>query len=144
MFENPSLNTRVGIGKAIGFLFGLLGFIFMTYFLPDVGWMFRWGVLLWYTAVGAMIGVFGVFTYHPVLRIPWPWWLRAPLLGAVMNSILVLFTFDDIQSVMTSLFGESGILSSPFWFAAEGAIIGLVIDYLATRFGGEGKETIGK
>ncbi|MDE0820670.1 MAG: hypothetical protein OSA95_06090 [Opitutales bacterium] len=144
MFENPSLNTRVGIGKAIGFLFGLLGFIFMTYFLPDVGWMLRWGVLLWYTAVGAMIGVFGVFTYHPVLKMPWPWWLRAPLLGAVMNFILVLFAFDDIQSMMTSLFGESGILSSPFWLAAEGAIIGLVIDYLATRFGGEGKETVGK
>lgn len=116
----------------------------MTYFLPDVGWMLRWGVLLWYTAVGAMIGVFGVFTYHPVLKMPWPWWLRAPLLGAVMNFILVLFAFDDIQSMMTSLFGESGILSSPFWLAAEGAIIGLVIDYLATRFGGEGKETVGK
>ena len=40
--------------------------------------------------------------------------------------------------------GEAGILSSPFWFAAEGAVIGLIIDYLATKFGGEGKETVGK
>ena len=144
MFDNPSLITRIAIGKATGFLFGLFGFIFLAYFLPDVGVMIRWGVLLWYTTVGAIIGVFGVFTYHPILKIPFPWWLRAPLLGASMNFVLVLFAFDDIQSMMTSLFGEAGILSSPFWFAAEGAVIGLIIDYLATKFGGEGKETVGK
>jgi uncharacterized membrane-anchored protein YhcB (DUF1043 family) len=32
--------------------------------------------------------------------------------------------------------------TSPFWFVAEGAVIGLVIGYVATRFGGEGKEIV--
>jgi len=144
MFGNPSLMTRIAIGKAIGFLFGLAGFILFPYFLPDAGWLLRWGILLWYTTVGAIIGVFGVFTYHPVLKLPFPWWFRAPLLGAWMNFVLTFFAYDAMQSMMVSLFGEGRMLSSPFWFTAEGAIIGLIIGYFATRFGGEGEETVSR
>jgi len=144
MFENPSLITRIAIGKAIGFLFGLVGFILLPYFLPDAGWLFRWGILLWYTTLGAIIGVFGVFTYHPILKLPFPWWFRASLLGAWMNFVLTFFAFDSMQAMMLSLFGEDGMLTSPFWFTAEGAIIGLIMGYFATRFGGEGKVTVGK
>jgi hypothetical protein len=144
MFGNPSLMTRIVIGKGIGFLFGLAGFILLPYFLPGADWMLRWGILLWYTTVGAIIGVFGVFTYHPLLKLPFPWWFRAPLLGAWMNFVLTLFAYDVMQAMMVSLFGDGGAFSSPFWFTAEGAIVGLVIGYLATRFGGEGVETVGK
>ena len=45
---------------------------------------------------------------------------------------------------MTAFFGEGSALSSPWWFVAEGAIIGLLIGFLATKFGGEGKETVGR
>ncbi len=144
MFGNPSLMTRIAVGKLIGFLFGLAGFIALPYFLADAGWLLRWGILFWYTTVGAIIGVFGVMTYHPVLDLPLPWWFRAGLLGAWMNFVLTFFAFDAFQAVMISLFNKTGILSSPFWFIAEGAIIGLFIGYLATRFGGEGKEIVGK
>ena len=41
-----------------------------------------------------------------------------------------------------SLIGADGILTSPIWLAAAGAVVGLVIGYFATRFGGEGKETV--
>jgi hypothetical protein len=144
MFTNPSLVTRIAIGKAIGFLFGFIGFVFLPYFLPDASWLLRWGILLWYTTVGAIIGVFGVFTYHPILKLPLPWWFRAPLLGAWMNFVLTFFAYKAMQDMMFSVFGENGLLSSPFWFVLEGAIIGLIIGYLATRFGGEGKETVEK
>lgn len=144
MFKNPSLMIRIGIGKAIGFLFGLIGLIFIAYFLPEVDWLLRWGVLLWYSTLGAIIGVFGVFTYHPILKLPLLWWFRAPLIGAWMNFVLTFFAYDAMQAIMLSLFGEKGILTSPFWFVAEGAVIGLIMGYLATRFGGEGKETVGK
>jgi len=106
--------------------------------------LIRWGILLWYTTLGAIIGVFGVFIWHPVLKLPMPWWIRAPMLGAWMNFVLTFFVYDTMKAMMTSLFGADGILTSPFWFAAEGAIVGLVIGYFATRFGGEGKETVGK
>jgi len=142
MFGNPSLMTRIAIGKSIGFLFGLVGFIMLPYFLPEAGWLIRWGILLWYTTLGAVIGVFGVITYHPVLKLPMPWWFRAPLMGAWMNFVLTFFAYDVMQAMMTSTFGDDGVLSSPFWFTAEGAIVGLVIGFFATRYGGEGKETV--
>ncbi len=149
MFEKtllvkPSLVKRIAIGKVIGLLFGIMGFIFVPYFLPDAGDFLRWGILLWYTTLGAIIGVFGVFTYHPILKSPLPWWFRAPALGAWMNFVLVFFAHDVMQAMMISVFGENGVLISPFWFVAEGALIGLVIDYFATRFAGEGISTVGK
>ena len=61
-----------------------------------------------------------------------------------MNFVLTFFAYDTMQQMMLSLFGEEGMMSSPFWFTAEGTIIGLVIGYFATQLGGEGKETIGK
>lgn len=144
MFGNPSLITRIAIGKVIGFLFGLAGFILIPYFLPEATLMFRWGILLWYITVGAIIGVFGVFTYHPILKLPFPWWFRAPLLGAWMNFVLTFFAYDVMKMMLSSMLGEEGVLSSPFWFTAEGALVGLVIGYFATRFGGEGKDTVGQ
>jgi hypothetical protein len=142
MFANPSLTTRIAIGKAIGFVFGLAGFIFLPFFYPEAGWLLRWGILLWYTTVGAIIGVFGVYTRHPILNLPMPWWFRAPLLGAWMNFVLTFFAYDTMSDVMTGMFGEQGLLTSPFWFTAEGAVVGIVIGYVATRFGGEGREAL--
>lgn len=94
--------------------------------------------------MGAIIGVFGVITYHPILKLPYPWWFRAPLLGAWMNFVLVFFAYDVMQSMMVVMFGENGALISPFWFITEGAMIGLIIGFFATRFGGEGEKTVGK
>lgn len=144
MFENPSLFTRIAVGKGIGFLFGLTGFIFLPYFWPESGWFLRWGILLWYTTLGAIIGVFGVVTWNPVLKVRLPWWVRAPFIGAWMNFVLTFFAYDTLKAVMESMFGPDGFLASPFWIVAEGAMIGLVIGYFATRFGGEGSELVAR
>lgn len=138
MFEAPSLMKRIAIGKAIGFLFGLAGFIFLPALMPDVEPTLRWGILLWYPTMGAVIGAFGVFSRHPILKLPMPWWFRAPVVGGWLNFVLVLFSYDAMQRFMTSVFGIDGLISSPFWFVLEGAIIGAVIGYFATRYGGEG------
>ena len=142
MFENPSLTTRILIGKSLGFLIGLIGFFLIPLFLPDAGYMLRFGVLFWYTTIGAVIGLFGVYDHHPVLRLPLPWWLRSTFLGGWMNLLLTLFTYDQMALWMTQLFGVNGALQSPFWFTVEGMIVGLLIGYFATRFGGEGKATV--
>lgn len=140
--QNPSMVTRIGIGKAIGFVVGLLGFVIVPSIVPDAQPMFRWAILLWYTTFGAIIGVYGVFTYHPVLKLPMPWWFRAPIVGAWLNFVLTLFIYDELKAFMTVMFGTSGGMASPFWFVFEGAIIGLMIGYMCTRYGGEGKATV--
>ena len=144
MFGHPSLVTRIAIGKAIGFVIGLAGFVTLPFFLPDADWLIRWGILLWYTTLGAIIGMFGVFTWHPVLKLPLPWWVRAPLLGAWMNFVLTFFAYDVMKAMLQTLFGPDSLLTSPFWFVAEGVVVGLIIGYFATRFGGEGVETVGR
>lgn len=144
MFGKPSLMTRIAIGKGIGFLFGLAGLVFLPFFVPEADWLVRWGILLWYTTLGAIVGVFGVFTWHPVLKLPMPWWFRAPVIGAWMNFVLTFFAYDMMKDMMVAMFGPDGVLTSPFWFTAEGAVVGFVIGFFATRFGGEGAETVGK
>ena len=143
MFDNPSLMTRIAIGKGIGFIVGLAGLIFLPSFMPEASWMLRFGILFWYITVGAFIGVFGVMTYHPVLRLPMPWWFRSTLIGAWMNFVLTLFVYDNFKLIMEQTFGPDGVISSPFWFVLEGAIIGMIMGFFATRFGGEGKDTLG-
>lgn len=56
VLTKPSLTLRIGIGKAVGFLIGLSGFVLLPLLAPDAGWMIRWGILLWYTTLGAIIG----------------------------------------------------------------------------------------
>ena len=142
MFENPSLVTRIAIGKSIGFGLGLVALLVIPLLWPDSSWMERIAFLFWYTTVGAVVGLVGVFTWHPVLRLPMPWWFRSTLVGAWMNFVLTLFIYDRLAVLMVELFGADGLLLSPFWFVAEGAIVGLLIGYFATRYGGEGAATV--
>lgn len=138
MAATPSLILRIGAGKAAGLVIGLIGYFVMPLLAPDTDLLLRWGILLWYTTMGAMIGVFGIFDHHPVLQFPMPWWLRAPLLGAWMNFVIVFFTYDLMAAFMNGLLGGPDIWTSPFWLVAEGAVIGFVIGFVATKVGGEG------
>lgn len=142
MIAQPSLIARIAIGKAIGFVIGLIGFIVLPFIVPDIGWQLRWGILLWYATLGAVIGVFGIFTRHPVLMIPMPWWLRAPFIGAWMNFVLMFFAYDQMRVILIAMFGAGNSMNSPLWFVAEGAVVGLIIGFAATRVGGEGPETV--
>ena len=142
MFENPSLITRVAIGKLLGFGVGLVGLVMFPFFWPEAGWIERVAFLFWYTTLGAFVGVAGVFDYHPVLRLPLPWWARSAAIGAWMNLVLTLFIHERLAEMMVAVMGENGVLQSPYWFVAEGALVGLLIGYFATRFGGEGPETV--
>ena len=142
MFGKPSLVTRIAVGKLIGFSIGLIGLVTIPLLWPDSSWMERLAFLFWYTTVGAFVGFAGVFTWHPVLRMPMPWWFGAPLIGAWMNFVLTLFIYDRLAVMMHDLFGAQGPLLSPWWFVAEGALVGLLIGYFATRYGGEGAQTV--
>ena len=36
---------------------------------------------------------------------------------------------------------ENGFMQSPFWFVLEGVMLGILIDYVATKYGGEGPKS---
>jgi hypothetical protein len=140
--EKPSITLRIMIGKLIGFGIGLIGFILLPLFAPGVSLMFRFAILFWYTTFGALIGLFGVLNYHPVFKIRMKWWIMSILMGAWLNLVAVLLAYENFQMVMIQAFAGFNVrlLVSPFWFILEGALVGLLIGYFATRFGGEGKE----
>ncbi|HAD87856.1 MAG TPA: hypothetical protein DCG48_10885 [Rhodospirillaceae bacterium] len=140
--DQPSLMTRIAVGKGLGFLVGLAGLVTFPYFMADVGWLVRIGILLWYTTLGGIIGLAGVLTWHPVLQIPMPWWIRGPLVGGWMNFVLTFFAYDFMEAILINLFGYGSPLASPWWFAAEGAVVGFVIGGAATLLGGEGKASV--
>ena len=141
MFTKPSLLTRIIVGKSVGFLIGLIPFFVVPALLPESTLVLRIGLVLWYTTMGAIIAVFGVVTWHPVLRLPMPWWLRAPLVGGWLNFVLMLFAHEQMRLVLQAAFGPGGTLQSPFWFVLIGCVAGLLIGFLATSLGGEGQET---
>lgn len=142
MLKNPSLTTRIVIGKGIGFIVGLTAFFFLPYFMPDGSPLLQWGVLLWYIIFGAIIGVFGVMTRIPYLNLPMPWWFRGPYIGAWLNFTLSLIAYDVLEQMLVATFGEGGLFNSPFWLALEGVIVAFVIDFFATKFGGEGSAVV--
>lgn len=142
MFGNPSLLTRIAVGKGIGLIIGLIGVVSMSYFTPDTDWFFRLGILLWYPTVGAIVGVFGVYTWHPVLKLPMPWWFRSTIIGAWLNFVLVFIAYNELEVAAALMFGADSLFASPFWFTLEGAFVGLIIGFCATRLGGEGIEAV--
>ena len=142
LFGNPSLLTRIAIGKSVGFAFGIIGFFMLPFFWPDVGMHLRIGFLFWYATVGAVIAVFGVVTWHPILHLPLPWWFRSTLIGSWMNLLLILMAWREMQALVNAVFGPDSMLASPYWGVFEGAVVGLLIGWLCTRFGGEGKATV--
>ena len=73
MFDNPSLFNRLAAGKLVGLIVGLVFFLTIPLVWPSAELMLRWGVLLWYPPVGAVIGLVGIYRRHPVLLLPMPW-----------------------------------------------------------------------
>ena len=143
MFEKPSLMLRITIGKSIGFIFGLVAFFVLPMMgAPDL--MFRLGFALWLIITGAMIGLMGVVTYHPLLHIPLPWWVRGPLIGMSTMLTLWLVAHERIDAIVINMFGPDTILSSGAWIIVDGLFIGLVMAWLATMLAGEGRETAGR
>ncbi len=143
MFEKPSLMLRIAVGKSVGFVFGLIAF-FALPMMGEPDLMFRLGIALWLIITGAMIGLMGVVTYHPLLRIPLPWWVRGPLIGMSTMLTLWLVAHERIDAIVINMFGPDTILSSGAWIIADGLVIGLVMAWLATLLAGEGRETAGR
>jgi len=108
--------------------------------MSDASLMLRFGVLFWYTTLGAFIALLGIMDEHPTLHFKMPFWLRGIVLGGWMNLVLVLIAYPVMQQVLT----EVSPALSPFLLIIEGMLVGLLIDYICTKFAGEGTRIIEK
>lgn len=140
--SSNSMMMRIGLGKSIGFLFGLATAVSVSWNWSDAPSSFLWGLVLWYPTLGAFIGIFGVYDNHPVLQLPLPWWIRGPLIGAWGNLVASLLAYDQLLGFAHSFFGKGHLFSNPLWFAVDGLIFGMFVGYMATRYGGEGPATL--
>jgi hypothetical protein len=138
MFNNPSLITRIAYGKLTGLVFAGVGLLIIPQVFPELTTTIKLGFVLYYITLGALIGLFGVLTYHPTVNMQMRWWFRGPAIGAWMNFILVLFIYDQMAPMMVRTFGAGSVLASPWWIILEGALFGLIADFICTRFAGEG------
>lgn len=142
MFKNPSMFMRIAYGKTIGFVLAGTGILMFADWFPDMTLAVKWGFVFYYTIIGALVGLTGIMAYNPILKMPMPWWFRGPWLGGWMNFILMLFIYDDLAAMQARAFGADALLSSPWWFVVEGAILGLLMDFICTKFAGEGLATV--
>src|SRR5680860_1694955 len=138
--KKPSLTLRITITKSIGALVGLTGVIVIPLYYPAANWQFLLGILFWYTMLGAFIGLAGAFNWHKIVNMPLAWWFRGPVYGAFWNLLLVLLMPEKLSEIIQMV--DIVNLASPWWFLVEGAIIGFIMDWAATRFAGEGRECV--
>ncbi len=154
-FHNKSETflRRMAAAKLLGLFWGFLcGFVFAPSYVGSfLSAQLQWGILLWGATFGAMIGLVGLVTVCPLLGKSCPisqsktWrpiW-RGGIFGAWLEFVLTLMAYKPITEMMQSLetvwFAQYNVL---LLAAVEGFIVGAIIDFFATRYGGEGKQIL--
>ena len=128
--------------KGIAILMALIGIYVLTLYTP-LDTFTKWGFFLWYATFGGIILMMGFLVNHPffpkdkTLRSI----IRGLFIGGWMNFVLYFFAYDTIEIVKNTfgfLEGQSGLVL----IVLEGMLVGAVLDYLGTKYGGEGKELL--
>ena len=143
MLEKPSLLLRIGIGKGLGFVFGLVAFFLLPLY-GEADLLFRLGMISWLVIMGALIGLLGVMTSHPLIKLPLPWWWRGMMIGGFMMMAFWLVAHERIDAIAVEIFGAGSVFAYGAWVIVDGFLMGLIIAWFATKFGGEGMETVGR
>jgi len=134
MGKNKELKIvkRVAVATSLGFILGILCFVYVG-IIDGFGGSITWGVLLWYTFIGFIIGLIGTIDKHPIFGFH-VIYLRGILIAGILDLSLGLMA----QNEFTHLFS---FLPFPIEYACllEGIVVGVIIDGIATKIGGEGK-----
>ena len=95
-----------------------------------------WSIIYNRFLIGVVIGLAGFMTKNPIFNFKIPAWLRGIKIGILVSVPMA------INSLMIPNM-ESSELWKIFWMTIlAGAIYGLIIDVVASKFGGQGKELI--
>ena len=141
------LDKRVAVGKLLGLGLGGLSLVLYAAYPQDLGIFFTWfsflGLILFGVLFGAMIGLVGLWTKHPLFGFRLSFWGRGPAVGvgAFLMLGFLLIEHDSFANVQ-HYFGISSWKVFLLACVAEGAFWGLVFDGLLTRWFGEGKKLL--
>jgi hypothetical protein len=92
-----------------------------------------WTIITNRFLIGLVVGLAWAYTTHPVLGFKMPPCVRGFCLGVFVSLTLATGYMVNASATWTI-----------FWATLiAGGVYGLVIDMLATKFGGEGKDMIG-
>ena len=135
--QSPFVN-RLILGKSLGFIIGLIGFTVLT-FMTDASMMLRIWILFWYLTFGVFIGFIGIMNKHPLFPINLPFWFRGIFFGAWLNLVIVLLAYPVIAPIFTQFTNVWIPVFSPFFLVLEWAIIWLLLEFICTKYAGEGE-----
>ncbi len=145
--KSKSIVHRMAIAKSIGLVLGLIGFLELPNFLENVSITFRLAILFWPITVAGVIGLSGFITKcaltkecslkkNPLLRA----FFRGGFVGTWMNLILGFFLYEFIFNLYQFIPFE---LPNPLiLIAIKGFLFGALVDVLATKYGGDGKDLL--
>lgn len=136
---SPTLTSRIILGKIIGAGIGISVFFSLPILQTDIDLALRWGMLGWYILFGVGIAFGGIYTQCPVFNWPLPALLRGALLGFGLNLILGCLVHQDMM-IAFSQYAEFQFSNSMpiIQLAIEGLIWGSLIDFVLTRYIGQG------
>jgi hypothetical protein len=139
MFQKHSISGRVAIGKTSGFLLGGVAFVLLPIVGAETSVLFDLGIWLMSTLMGVMIGFMGVFATHPIFGFRMPFYVRGAIVGASFFLLLPLLAMEEMMGLMQLEMVQWFNLTSPWWVVFEGALWGVLIGWVATKWAGEGE-----
>ncbi|MEO5363318.1 MAG: hypothetical protein H7838_06805 [Magnetococcus sp. DMHC-8] len=128
--------TRFLVAVVLGTLSGLLCVMLAAGQQPEMASVTHpifWAILTDRMLIGVVVALAGAFTTHPVLGFAYRPWLRGACMGAVVSLPLAAGAMGGTPPPGVSVW-------MIFWATLlAGAVYGAIIDWAATRVGGEGE-----
>ncbi len=141
--QKASIMKRLLAGKLLGLIIGAVIFMAIPALAPESDLILRFGVWGWYVLLGSVIALCGIFVEYPWLKFRLAPLFRGAMIGFFLNLILGLLIHDEIVAAFVDY--PNFVISYTYpvvQVALEGLIWGAFIDWICTRFGGEGKDLV--
>ncbi len=129
---------RVAIAEFLGLAAGLLCISFVAKEMPEI-WDLKnplfWTIVINRIVLGILVGIAGFMTIHPIFKFRCYPFLRGAVFGALIS----------LDMAFGGLIGNPNpeTMMTIFWATIiAGSVYGMIIDIIATKFGGEGEELL--